>query len=322
MYKQIFKIIKKFDNIVIARHIGVDPDAMASQVGLRDAIKLTFPNKNVYAVGTGGSKFKFLGNLDNFDGDYEKTLLIVTDTPDKRRVDCSDIDKFKYKIKIDHHPYVETFCDLELIDDKASSACELIMRLIYNTKLVADNKVMEKLFQGLVSDTNRFLFNNSTSETFAMVSRVLKDYDIKIADLYSDLMMRPLTEVRLQGYMSEHLKVTENGVAYILITDDILKEFGADVASAGNMINNFNYIEGVYVWLAITEDVKNGLFKMNIRSRGPAINSVAENYNGGGHKMASGAKVTTMDEVNNLLRDIDKVTSEYLKENGDLDENK
>ena len=320
MYKQIFKIIKKFDNIVIARHIGVDPDAMASQVGLRDAIKLTFPNKNVYAVGTGGSKFKFLGNLDNFDGDYEKTLLIVTDTPDKRRVDCSDIDKFKYKIKIDHHPYVETFCDLELIDDKASSACELIMRLIYNTKLVADNKVMEKLFQGLVSDTNRFLFNNSTSETFAMVSRVLKDYDIKIADLYSDLMMRPLTEIRLQGYMSEHLTVTENGVAYIIITDDILKEFGADVASPGNMINSFNYIEGVYVWLAVTEDVKNGLFKMNIRSRGPAINTVAEKYNGGGHKMASGAKVTTMEEVNNLLKDIDKVASEYLKENGDLNE--
>ena len=320
MYKQIFKIIKKFDNIVIARHIGVDPDAMASQVGLRDAIKLTFPNKNVYAVGTGGSKFKFLGNLDNFDGDYEKTLLIVTDTPDKRRVDCSDIDKFKYKIKIDHHPYVETFCDLELIDDKASSACELIMRLIYSTKLVADNKVMEKLFQGLVSDTNRFLFNNSTSETFAMVSRVLKDYDIKIADLYSDLMMRPLTEIRLQGYMSEHLTVTENGVAYIIITDDILKEFGADVASPGNMINSFNYIEGVYVWLAVTEDVKNGLFKMNIRSRGPAINTVAEKYNGGGHKMASGAKVTTMEEVNNLLKDIDKVASEYLKENGDLNE--
>ena len=40
MYKQIYKYIKKYDNIVIARHIGVDPDAMASQVALRDSIKL------------------------------------------------------------------------------------------------------------------------------------------------------------------------------------------------------------------------------------------------------------------------------------------
>lgn len=322
MYKQIFKTIKKFDNIVIARHIGVDPDAMASQIGLRDAIRLTFPDKNVYAVGAGGSKFKFLGNLDNFDGDYEKTLLIVTDTPDKRRVDCSDIDKFKYKIKIDHHPYVETFCDLELIDDKASSACELIMRLIYNTKLVADDNVMSKLYQGLVSDTNRFLFNNSTADTFEMVSRVLRDYNIVISDLYADLMMRPLSEIRLQGYMSENLNVTENGVGYVIITDDILKKYEVDVASPGNLINNFNYIDEVYVWIAVTEDIKNDLIKINIRSRGPEINTVAEKYNGGGHKLASGAKVKTMEEVNNLIKDIDKVSCEYLKENGDMDENK
>ena len=38
MFRKIFKTIKKYDNIVIARHIGVDPDAMASQIALRDAI--------------------------------------------------------------------------------------------------------------------------------------------------------------------------------------------------------------------------------------------------------------------------------------------
>ena len=50
MYKEIYKYIKKYNNIVIARHIGVDPDAMASQIALRDSIKLTFPEKNVYAM--------------------------------------------------------------------------------------------------------------------------------------------------------------------------------------------------------------------------------------------------------------------------------
>ena len=170
MFKQIFKVIKKYDNIIIARHIGIDPDAMASQIGLRDAIKLTFPNKNVYAVGIGGGKFPFLGNLDHFEGDYSKSLLIVVDTPDKRRVDCENIDSFDYRIKIDHHPYIETFCDLEYIDDKASSASELIMRMIYSTKLKANKGIIEKLFQGLVSDTNRFLFSNSSSNTFEMVS--------------------------------------------------------------------------------------------------------------------------------------------------------
>ena len=315
MLKQIFKQIKKYDNIVIARHIGVDPDAMASQVGLKEAIKLTFPNKNVYAVGVGGGKFPFLGTLDHFTGDYSNTLLIITDTPDKRRVDCDNIDEFAYRIKIDHHPYVETFCDIEYIDDTASSACELIMRMIYETKLKANKDIMNKLFQGLVSDTNRFLFSNSRYTTFEMVSRVLKDYDIEITSLYADLMMRPLSEIRLQGYMSESMKLTDNKVGYMIITDDILKKYEVDVASPGNLINNFNYIDEVLVWVAITEDKKNELFKANIRSRGPVINEVAEHYNGGGHKMASGAKMKTMDEVNNLIEDFDKLCKEYLKEN-------
>ena len=194
------------------------------------------------------------------------------------------------------------------------------MRMIYTTKLKADKSVMEKLYQGLVSDTNRFMFSNSKYTTFEMVSRVIKDYDIEITNLYKDLMMRPLSEIRLQGYMIESMKVTDNGVGYMIITDDILKKYEVDVASPGNLINNFNYIDEVLVWVAITEDVKNDLFKANIRSRGPVINMIAEKYHGGGHKMASGAKVQTMDEVLNLIKDLDKETEKYLKENGDNNE--
>ena len=320
MFKKIFKEIKKYDSIVIARHIGVDPDAMASQVGLRDAIINTFPEKKVYAVGAGGGKFTFLGKLDHFDGDYAKTLLIVLDTPDKKRVDCSEIDNFAYKIKIDHHPFMEEFCDLELVDDKASSACELVIRMIYDTKLEATKKVMETLYLGLVSDTNRFMFNNSTYTTFETVSKIIKDYDLDISSLYEPLYMRPLSEIRLFGYMSENMQVTENGVGYIKITDDILKKYNVDVASSGNMINNFNYIDEVLVWLAITEDTKNNIFKINIRSRGPIINTIAEKYNGGGHKLASGARVTVLEEADSLIKELDLACSKYIEELGDINE--
>ena len=319
MFKRIYKAIKQYDTIVLARHIGVDPDAMASQVGLRDAILNSFPDKKVYAVGSGSNKFSYLGKLDHYDGDGTNTLLIVLDTPDKKRVDCSNLDSFEYKIKIDHHPFVEEFCDLECIDDTCSSACELVMELIYATKLKVNKKIMEKLFIGLVSDTNRFMFNNSTSSTFAIVSKVINDYKLNISELYSDLYMRPLHEVKLQGYMAQNMEVTEHGVGYIKVSDSLLNSFGADVASSGNMINNFNYIDEVLVWLAITEDTKNELFKINIRSRGPVINNVAERYNGGGHKLASGAKVKTLEEADNLIKDLDLVCKKYIENQSEVE---
>ena len=66
------------------------------------------------------------------------------------------------------------------------------------------------------------------------------------------------------------------------------------------------------VWLTISEDVKNDILKISIRSRGPEINKIAEKYNGGGHKLASGARVKTMEEVEFLINDLDKACSEYI----------
>ena len=57
-----YKVIKKYETIVIARHISVDPDAMASQIALRDSIKLTFPSKKVYAIDIDEKKIEICKN--------------------------------------------------------------------------------------------------------------------------------------------------------------------------------------------------------------------------------------------------------------------
>ncbi|MBQ3422826.1 MAG: bifunctional oligoribonuclease/PAP phosphatase NrnA [Romboutsia sp.] len=313
MYREIYKKIKKYNNIVIARHIGPDPDALASQMALRDSIKLTFPDKNVIAVGSGSSKFSFIGSLDKLE-EFDETLLIVTDTPDTKRIDGVDISNYSYNIKIDHHPFIEKFCDIEYIDDRASSACEIIMDLILNTKLKCNKSIAKTLYTGLVSDSNRFLFNTCTPKTFRLAAKYLEDYKFDLSKLYQKLYARPLNEVRLEGYISSNMEVTDNGLGYIKITDKIVKEYGVDAASAGNMVNNYNFIEEVLVWVTMTEDVNNDQIRISIRSRGPAINKVAEKYNGGGHKMAAGVKAQTFTEANKLIKDLDKVVKEYNKE--------
>ena len=104
---------------------------------------------------------------------------------------------------------------------------------------------------------------------------------------------------------------TENGLGYVVIKDDMINSLGVDSASAGNMINNFNYIKEVLVWATITEDIKNDQFRVSIRSRGPEINKVAELHNGGGHKYACGVKTKTLDEAMAIMKDLDLLLQEY-----------
>ena len=151
IYSKIFRLIKKYDKIVLVRHIGPDPDALASTLGLRDSIRLTFPKKEVYAVGAFASNFKYLGHVDKFDESmYDNALMIVLDNPDIKRIDGVDYTKFEKRIKIDHHPFVEEFCDIEWIDDTASSASQMVLELIFNTRLKLNTKIAEKLFAGIV----------------------------------------------------------------------------------------------------------------------------------------------------------------------------
>ena len=256
MFNDIYNLIKEFSTIVIARHVGPDPDAMASTMALKDSIILTFKDKKVYSVGSGSNRFIYFGRLDKIENP-EDALLIVLDTPDIRRIDGINLADYKKIIKIDHHPFVETFADIECINDKASSASELVLDLINETPLIMNKEIASKLYLGIASDTNRFMFNNSTGNTFKKVADLIEKYNLEIDKLYVPLYLRPINEVRLEGYIGLNLNVTENGVGYIKLTKELLDKYGVDAAAPGNMVNNFNYINEVLVWIFFTEDVKN-----------------------------------------------------------------
>ena len=315
MFKDIYELIKQFDKIVIARHVGVDPDALAASCALKNSILLTFPNKSVKVVGTGSNRFTYFGRLDKYDVVEANTLLIVVDTPDTRRIDGAlELEKYEKIIKLDHHPLIEKFADVEYVEPNASSAAQIVLELINETELLMDKNIAEKLFWGIISDTNRFMFNNSTAKTFFLVGELVKKYELDINKLYEPLYLRPLAEVRLEGYIASNLTITDNGVGYIKITDDILQRFKTDAAAPGNMVSNFNYIDEMLVWVFITEDVKNENIRISIRSRGPVINNIAEKYYGGGHKFASGARLKNIDDATPLINDLDKLCEKYKKE--------
>ncbi len=312
LFKDILKQIKKYDTIVIARHIGADPDALGSQFAMKDLILLNFPNKHVYAVGSLASRFKFMGSTDKTDDvNYKDALLIVMDTPDIKRIDgIDDLNSFAEVIKIDHHPFVDKFGNFEYIEE-SSSTSQLIFKFILANKLKMSKKIAENIYVGIVGDTDRFLHDYTTLETYELVTKLLKISAIDFTKLYPSLYSRPLSEVKFQGYIYQNLILTDNKVAYIKITDDIIKKFDVDSAAAGNMINDLKFVEGISIWVFFSEDVKTGVIKANIRSHGPIVNEVAMKYGGGGHVYAAGARLKSWEEADNLIEDLDEIAKKY-----------
>ena len=314
IYKKIYKEIKKYPIIIVARHIGADPDALGSQFALKDLIKNKFPKKQVYAIGVPSNRFKFMGTLDKYEEvDHSNSLLIVLDTPDIKRVDGVQVGEYPNVIKIDHHPFVDEYAKIELINDNASSTSQLILEFIFKNRLPLTNEIAQNLYTGIVSDTGRFMHNYTSEKTFELVTKLLKKTNLDFTSLYEPLYMRPLSEIRFQGYIYENMKVTAHGVAYIKITEDLLKKFEVDSASSGNIISELKCINEILIWIFLTEDKKSNVIRANIRSRGPVINEIASIYGGGGHKFASGARLISWSQADNLIDDLEKIAQNYEK---------
>lgn len=311
-YKKIAKEIKKYNTIVIARHIGPDPDALGSSIGLKELILNNFPKKQVYVVGAPASRFRYLGNVDKLpEIEYNKSLLIVTDTPDTKRIDGVDYSKFAKVIKIDHHPFVEAFADIELIDDKASSASQLIIELAKKNNYKLNSDIASKLYLGVVADTNRFLYEYTSYKTLELVAWLIKKTNLNFTSLYDNLYTKSLKEIVFSGYISLNMNITENGLAYIKLTDDILKKYEVDPSTAGNLIENYNNVDKIKVVAFCSEDKGNNYIKCSIRSKGPIINEIASHYNGGGHIYASGARPKTFAEADKMLEELDNLCQNF-----------
>ena len=315
LYKKILKIIKDYDEIVLVRHISPDPDAIASQIALRDSIKLTYPEKKVYAVGAGVHKFKYLGSLDKVNlSELDNALLIVLDVPNFARLDGVEELKYQAILKIDHHPAEDIIGDVDWTDDTKSSTCEMIANLIMDTKLVMDQRIAENLYIGMVFDSDRFLLQNTSTETFKTVYNLLNISKINFIPLYDNLYERSIVEEKFRAYLINNIKISENKFGYIFVDADTLKKYGVEPTIVSNQVNDFYFIKELICWMFVVYDERNDIYKANIRSRGPVINEVASKYNGGGHKFASGCRNTDYKVMEKLAKDLDEACLKYITE--------
>ncbi|PKK95339.1 MAG: DHH family phosphoesterase [Tenericutes bacterium HGW-Tenericutes-5] len=310
--EQILQKIKEFDRIIIHMHIRPDGDCYGAGFGLKNIIKESFPNKEVYVVGESAEYVDFIGTPDEIEDElFKDALSIVVDTASQDRVSDQRFKLSKYVIKIDHHIPVSDYGDLIYVDTTRPATAQIILEffLKFQEELKLNMEAATALYTGIVTDTGRFRFRSVTADTFIAVAHLL-DYGLDFVDILTRLSAKSESLMKLQGYVLLNFQKTENGVAYIKMTPDIINQFDVSLEEATSLVNELSTLEDCPVWMLFAE-YENNIVRARLRSKGPAIDKLANKYDGGGHALACGANLGTWDKTDDLLKDADQLVKEY-----------
>lgn len=308
-YSEIFSAISRYSKIAIFRHIHPDFDALGAANGLKEFILTNFMDKDVKVLGDNHEELtpRLYPKTDTAHNAWfqEPFLAIVLDTPNKRRIADPRFNHAEYTIKIDHHPFIEEFADIELIDSEVSSASELIASLLFSLDLKINIKCASYLYSGIVGDSGRYEYSTNP-HTFLMAYKLL-DLGIDLKDIYHRMYLHNQNDLRVISYILTHYNVSKKGVAYYILTRKELEELKINTNQGKDHVNLFHFVEGIKIWCAITEDLKEKCFRVSLRSEDVDISEVASNYRGGGHKNASGAKLLSLTELDDFIKDLDSL---------------
>lgn len=309
--RNILKKIRQYNTIIIHGHERPDGDCLGSQFGLKDIIKTSFSKKEVYVVGSNAAYVSFLGQTDIIDDSkFQGALSIIVDTSNIERIDDKRYELSDYVIKIDHHTKSESYGDYQYIDEKAPACAQIIIEFLEKFKCLKMTKYgAEALYTGIITDTGSFKYDNVSSKTHDLTGKLL-NYGVIPSNISSYLNVDTLETLKLKGYVLSAFKVSKNGFAYIQMTRGIIEKYHVTDEQAASLVNVIGTIDKCPVWALIIE-YEDGKIKVRLRSKGPVINTFAEKYNGGGHPKASGASLTSWDELDLFVEDVDNLVKEY-----------
>lgn len=299
-YKPLLNLINQYDNIIILRHQRPDPDALGAQLGLKKILENIFPSKNIRAFGEDEpSLANVLGYMDAYET-LDAPLAIVVDTANVERID-GDLTNVKEIVKIDHHPNLDEFGSINIVETSVSSTSELIYLLTncwgYENDYL-DSESGRLLYAGIVGDTGRFLYDNTSKITLRVASE-LRSFDFDATAMQNELSKTSYNSFKFTGYLIDNAVLNEHGLLYTVVSKEALEKFDVTSSEASLLVNVFRDIEDVKVWfLAIEED---DFYRVRLRSKKVVINDVADYYGGGGHPLASGVRASSMKRIEAII---------------------
>lgn len=285
---------------LLMTHIRPDADGLGSQLALHDALTALGKKPRVAIASKLLPRYGFLDPQRQVIEDFrpsaftDSDCVVVLDTGTWNQL--GDFGKWLQasplpRAVVDHHRTQDDLGGLQLVDITAEATGRLGYEIIRALGAPLSAGAAHNLFMAIATDTGWFRHPNATAATFALCGELVA-LGARPTEIYEQLYeAASLSRFKLTAVALQRLTTVGNGkVGY---TEILLSDYAASGAVPGDTEDLINYprgVEGVEIALVFIEQQDGGT-KVSFRSRAADVSKLAEQFGGGGHKLASGARV-------------------------------
>ncbi len=295
-------IIENNQSFLITSHVRPDADALGSELGMAAILKAfgkqvtilnaTAPPRNLLFLNADGIVGK-LGEDPAGNQLPPVDVFIIVDTSAWQQLGSMAglVQKAgKIRVVIDHHVSSDNMGATEFKDVTAAATGELIFEAARALDVAFNADTASWLYAAIATDTGWFRFPSTTARTMRIAASLI-ELGAEPHVLYRLVNeQRSLAQLRLAGRVLSRVHAECDGRLVWISADrtdfDETKALPADTESLVNQCLTITGAEAAF----IAVELQSGLVKFSLRCRPPHdVASLAENFNGGGHKLASGA---------------------------------
>jgi phosphoesterase RecJ-like protein len=317
--------IRSNDRFLVATHENPDGDALGSMLGLTLALRSLGKDVSMYLSGSAPTpaEYRFLeldGLVRELPADVGERVLVAVDCANERRIGPEPelVGRAKLVLDLDHHHDNSRFGTINLIVDDASSTAEIVRDLLDALDVPLTAPIAEALYVGLVTDTGRFQYTNTTPKALRLAAELVEagaDVHGVFRHVYETVQFAKL---KLLARALERAQLFEGGrlVVSYLLKDDF-PEVGAEEPYSEGIIDSLRAVEHSEMVALIREPPRNEgpARRVSLRSSHDEVDvsAIAGKAGGGGHRQAAGfsSELTIAEIVDFLHREFILATASH-----------
>jgi bifunctional oligoribonuclease and PAP phosphatase NrnA len=302
------------DKLLLTTHENPDGDALGSLLGMHGVLRQLGKDSLMYL-----SPKEF--PLPHEYRHMESTEIVGAPPADMDErvavfLDCGNIDRMPvdflqregiHILNIDHHHDNTCFGTANLVDPRASCTAEIVWRLAKELGAVLTPQIADALYVGLITDTGRFMYENTTADSHLMAAELI-EAGVEPHRIYSRIYESlPFARIKLlQRALARVQRFDDGAVTVLRLTAADFDETGALENDSEGIVDHARAIEGTAVAVLVRDLTgdRAGKRKVSLRSADGRVDvsEIARTLGGGGHRQAAGA--TTDLDVDALTDEI------------------